>query len=245
MRPAGVVGADTIAGMVRVVLAEDDPAIAVPLSQALVRAGYQVHVTGDGAETLSVASAGGTDLLILDLGLPVLDGLEVCRRLRAGGFMTPVLILTARHNELDTVVGLDAGADDYLVKPFRKAELLARCRALLRRGPRQPNHDPQRQTVRVDVEARRAWVGATELSLTRKEFALLTVLVREAGRAVPRSSLTEEVWPSAAATKSLDVHVSTLRRKLGAAGDGLVTVRGVGFRFDPQWVSPTPAPLPT
>jgi DNA-binding response OmpR family regulator len=116
-----------------VLLAEDDPAIADPLSRALHREGYAVHVVGDGPAALDAATAGGVDLLVLDLGLPGMDGLEVCRRLRQGGRSVPVLMLTARADEVDFVVGLDAGADDYVAKPFRLAELLARIRALLRR----------------------------------------------------------------------------------------------------------------
>ena len=120
--------------MTRVLLAEDDTSISEPLSRALRREGYEVDVTADGPSTLDKALGEGVDLILLDIGLPELDGLEVCRRVRAGGYAVPVLILTARADEVDTVVGLDAGADDYVTKPFRLAELLARVRALLRRG---------------------------------------------------------------------------------------------------------------
>src|SRR5579872_1994464 len=165
--------------MTRVLLAEDDTSISEPLSRALRREGYQVEVTEDGPTTLGRALSDGVDLILLDIGLPELDGLEVCRRVRAEGHATPVLILTARADEVDTVVGLDAGADDYVTKPFRLAELLARVRALLRRGTADSS---AAHGVRIDTEARRAWHGDTELDLTTKEFDLLALLLHEAGR---------------------------------------------------------------
>jgi DNA-binding response OmpR family regulator len=219
--------------MTRVLLAEDDAAIAEPLARALRREGYEVDVRADGREALAGATE-GVDLLVLDLGLPGMDGLEVCRELRAQGQTVPVLVLTARADEVDTVVGLDAGADDYVTKPFRLAELLARARALLRRGGHEAS-TPIR--VRIDAEARRAFLDETELHLTAKEFDLLRVLVREAGRVVPREQLMREVWDADwyGPTKTLDMHVSWLRRKLGDdAGQPrfIATVRGVGFRFE-------------
>ena len=220
--------------MTRVVLAEDDPAISEPLARALLREGYTVDVAPDGVTALSLARA-GTDLVILDLGLPELDGLEVCRRLRSDGSTLPILVLTARADEVDTVVGLDAGADDYVTKPFRLAELLARARALLRRGgPDAPASEP---FVRIDVEARRAWFGDTELHLAPKEFELLALLVREEGKVVPRDRIMKEIWGTRwmSSTKTLDMHISVLRRKLGddaTAPTFITTVRGVGFRFD-------------
>src|ERR687889_832626 len=161
--------------MTRVLLAEDDAAIAEPLARALRREGYEVDVRTDGRAALAGATE-GVDLVVLDLGLPGMDGLEVCRRLRHEGSGVPVLVLTARADEVDTVVGLDAGADDYVTKPFRLAELLARARALLRRGGHEASA-PVR--VRIDAEARRAFLDETELHLTAKEFDLLRVLVRE------------------------------------------------------------------
>src|SRR5579859_7654944 len=160
--------------MTSVLLAEDDASISDPLARALRREGYDVNVSADGPSTLDAALAGGIDLIVLDLGLPRLDGLEVCRRLRSEGRSVPVLVLTARADEVDTVVGLDAGADDYVTKPFRLAELLARVRALLRRGA--PEAAGQ-SGVRIDPESRRAWLGDEELVLTTKEFDLLRVLV--------------------------------------------------------------------
>lgn len=219
-----------------VLLAEDDPTISEPLARALHREGYDVDVQPDGLGALARAAERDVDLVVLDIGLPGMDGLEVCRRLRADGHGVPVLVLTARADEVDTVVGLDAGADDYVTKPFRLAELLARVRALLRRGPSEGSVIDV-HGVRVDVESRRAWLREDELTLTAKEFDLLTVLAREAGKVVTRDDLMREVWESAwfSSTKTLDMHVSWLRRKLG--DDALqptfiTTVRGVGFRFE-------------
>ncbi len=220
--------------MTRVLLAEDDPAISDPLARALRREGYDVEVCPDGQAALDAALV-TPDLVLLDLGLPLVDGLEVCRRLRAGGMIAPVLILTARADEVDTVVGLDAGADDYVTKPFRLAELLARVRALLRRNVAEfPGDDDY---AKIDVDGRRAWFKGEELQLTAKEFDLLRVLVREQGKVVSREHLMREVWETAwfGSTKTLDMHISVLRRKLGddaAHPQFISTVRGVGFRFE-------------
>jgi DNA-binding response OmpR family regulator len=221
--------------MTRVLLAEDDASIAEPLARALRREGYDVDVRSDGPGALAGAGE-GVDLVVLDLGLPGMDGLDVCRELRARGSEVPVLVLTARADEVDTVVGLDAGADDYVTKPFRLAELLARARALLRRGGHDPEPPPSAR-VRIDAEARQAFLDDEELQLTAKEFDLLRVLVREAGRVVPREQLMREIWDADwyGSTKTLDMHVSWLRRKLGdEAGQPrfIATVRGVGFRFE-------------
>jgi DNA-binding response OmpR family regulator len=220
--------------MTCVLLAEDDTSISEPLARALRREGYDVDVSADGPGTLEAAMAGGIDLIVLDIGLPRLDGLEVCRRLRSDGQTVPVLILTARADEVDTVIGLDAGADDYVTKPFRLAELLARVRALLRRGTPETSVV---QGVRVDADARRAWIGDTELELTTKEFDLLSVLVGDAGKVVTREQIMREVWDSKwwGSTKTLDMHISWLRRKLGDDAHNpryITTVRGVGFRFE-------------
>jgi DNA-binding response OmpR family regulator len=220
--------------MTSVLLAEDDPSISDPLARALRREGYDVDVSADGPATLGRALGGGIDLIVLDLGLPELDGLEVCRRLRSEGRATPVLVLTARADEVDTVIGLDAGADDYVTKPFRLAELLARVRALLRRGSAETQVV---QGVRIDPEARRAWCGERELELTTKEFDLLWALIRDVGKVVTREQLMRDVWGAKwwASTKTLDMHVSWLRRKLGDDAHSskyITTVRGVGFRFE-------------
>ena len=223
--------------MTCVLLAEDDPTIAEPLARALGREGYDVVVQGTGQGAIDAAS--GADLLILDLGLPDMDGLDVARWVRGRGLATPILVLTARADEVDLVVGLDAGADDYVTKPFRLAELLARVRALLRRTHTEGG-DAEELTakdVRMDLAAHRAFQGDRELHLTAKEFELLRVLVREAGSVVSRETLMREVWDTdpTGSTKTLDMHVSWLRRKLGDdAADPryIATVRGMGFRFE-------------
>jgi DNA-binding response OmpR family regulator len=220
--------------MTSVLLAEDDVSISDPLARALRREGYEVEVKTEGAAVLQRVLSGGVDLVVLDLGLPTMDGLEVCRRMRAEGRSVPVLVLTARAEEVDLVVGLDAGADDYVTKPFRLAELLARVRALLRRGAPEV---PDVNGVRINAESRRAWLGDEELSLTAKEFDLLLALVLGAGKVLTREQLMRDVWGMSrgASSKTLDMHVSWLRRKLGddAASPRLITtIRGLGFRFE-------------
>ncbi len=220
--------------MTRVLLAEDDPAISEPLARALRREGYDVDVRADGNAALEGARD-NPDLVVLDLGLPFIDGLEVCRRMRNDGRTFPVLILTARADEVDTVVGLDAGADDYVTKPFRLAELLARVRALLRRTPTDASSTTD--LLRIDPDGRRAWFDEEELHLTAKEFDLLRVLVREQGKVVSREQLMKEIWNTAwfGSTKTLDMHISVLRRKLrddATSPQYISTVRGVGFRFE-------------
>jgi DNA-binding response OmpR family regulator len=223
--------------MTHVLLAEDDPAIAEPLARALTREGYDVVVQGTGQG--AIESAGNADIVVLDLGLPDMDGLDVAREIRSNGQTVPVLVLTARADEVDLVVGLDAGADDYVTKPFRLAELLARVRALLRRthGESADEEELRAQDVRVDVAAHRAFQGDRELHLTTKEFDLLRVLVANAGSVVVRDTLMRDVWGSdpVGSTKTLDMHVSWLRRKLGDDANApryVSTVRGLGFRFE-------------
>ncbi|GGL29096.1 response regulator transcription factor [Phycicoccus endophyticus] len=222
--------------MTTVLLAEDDPAISDPLARALRREGYEVEVCADGESALESALR-QPDLVVLDLGLPAMDGLEVCRRLRQEGSSVPVLILTARADEVDTVVGLDAGADDYVTKPFRLAELLARARALLRRGTGEATEDEGQPLVDIDPEGRRVFLRGEEVQLTGKEFELLRVLVANEGKVVSREKLMRDVWDSAwyGSTKTLDMHISVLRRKLGddaASPRYITTIRGLGFRFD-------------
>ncbi|MDO8144102.1 MULTISPECIES: response regulator transcription factor [Isoptericola] len=223
--------------MTHVLLAEDDPAIAEPLARALSREGYDVVVQGTGQGAID--HAGDADIVVLDLGLPDVDGLDVAREIRGRGLSTPILVLTARADEVDLVVGLDAGADDYVTKPFRLAELLARVRALLRRthGEAAEDEEMRAQDVRVDVSAHRAFQGDRELHLTTKEFDLLKVLVANAGSVVVRDTLMRDVWGSdpVGSTKTLDMHVSWLRRKLGDDANApryISTVRGLGFRFE-------------
>lgn len=222
--------------MTRIVLVEDDPTISEPLTRALGREGYEVvwHGTGMGG----VGAADTADLMILDLGLPDIDGVDVARRVRDKGLTVPILMLTARADEVDLVVGLDAGADDYVTKPFRLAELLARVRALLRRRAHGDlAGDLSVRGVRVDVSGHRAYLGSDELQLSSKEFDLLHMLVANAGSVVSREAIMREVWDAEpdAPSKTLDMHVSWLRRKLGddaTKPDFITTVRGVGFRFE-------------
>lgn len=224
----------------KVLLVEDDEGIAAPLAAALGGGGYAVTRVATGREALALAT---DDLaaVVLDLGLPDIDGVEVCRRLHDQHPGVPVLMLTARTSEADVVVGLDAGADDYVTKPFRLAELLARLRALIRRAQAGAAdaevESVEAQDVRVDLAARRAWRGDVELDLTPKEFDLLAMLVREAGTVVTREDIMREVWETTwfGSTKTVDMHVSWLRRKLGDdAGSPryISTVRGVGLRFE-------------
>jgi DNA-binding response OmpR family regulator len=232
--------------MVQLLLVEDDDGIAAPLERALAREGYAVQRAADGATALAaLLGSEPPGLAILDLGLPDLDGLEVCRQARDGGYPAPILILTARGDELDRVVGLDSGADDYLAKPVSLGELLARVRALLRRSPLVgASPAPTRPTgadtigrLRVDEPAHRAFVGDGEIELSAKEFALLALLAREAGKVVTRERIMEEVWDEHwfGSTKTLDVTLGRLRAKLEPTEPGvrIAAVRGVGFRLEP------------
>ncbi|MGH8829388.1 MAG: response regulator transcription factor [Jiangellaceae bacterium] len=227
--------------MARVLLVEDDEAISVPLARAMRREGHDVEVAATGERALTQVRDGRYELVVLDLGLPDMDGVDVCRRLRRDAQPIPVLVLTARVQEVDAVVSLDAGADDYVTKPFRLAELMARIRAVLRRGHHatvETAPDVVVSDLRIDPRARQVWLGAEEMSLSAKEFDLLHLLVREAGHVVTREQIMREVWDVNwwSSTKTLDMHVSWLRRKLGddpAHPRFVTTVRGVGFRFEP------------
>lgn len=226
--------------MARLLLVEDDDGIAVPLERALRREEHDVVRTASGEQGLTLALSGTFELVLLDLGLPDVDGLEVCRRLREAGSTVAVLMLTARGDELDRVVGLDVGADDYLTKPFSLAELAARLRALLRRtavadaDAVPPAGAPG--ALAVEADARRVHVGDQEVALTVKEFDLLAVLHREQGKVVPREKLMAEVWDEHwfGSTKTLDVTVARLRTKLEEHGATarVTTARGVGFRLE-------------
>ncbi|CAM3807659.1 response regulator transcription factor [Smaragdicoccus niigatensis] len=227
-----------MAPMSSVLLAEDDEAIAAPLARALGREGYTVTVERDGPAALDLALTGDHDLLILDLGLPGMDGLEVCRQVRAQNTNLAVLMLTARTDEVDFVVGLDAGADDYVGKPFRLAELMARVRALLRRRVSADETTLEACGVRMEPAGRRVTVNGAEISLANKEYELLRVLLERAGQVVSRETILSEVWGDVdlRGSKTLDMHMSWLRRKIGDEGPAaerrIVTVRGVGFRFN-------------
>ena len=229
----------------RLLVVEDDDGIALPLVRTLEREGYDVERVATGGDGIDRVAQGDVDLVLLDLGLPDMDGLDTCRQLRSGGYESGILILTARGGELDRVVGLDVGADDYLGKPFALAELLARTRALLRRSARPADDDtaPSGGPVvaddgglRVDVQGRRVWVHDTEVALTSKEFDLLALLESERHTVLTRERLMDEVWDENwfGSTKTLDVTMGRLRQKLeeAAAPVQIVTVRGVGFRLE-------------
>jgi DNA-binding response OmpR family regulator len=214
----------------RVLLVEDDHDIAEPLARALTREGYEVDSAGDGRVALQTVLDVPPDLIILDIGLPGMDGLEVCRHVREVRPQIPILMLTARDGELEMVAGLDAGADDYVTKPFRLSELLARVRAMLRRSA---PLELVAGDVRVDESSRQAWRHERLLDLSPKEFDLLALLVREAGKVVARERIMDEVWDVNwfGSTKTLDMHMSWLRKKLGDP-PLIATVRRVGFRFE-------------
>src|SRR5919204_1044999 len=225
-------------GTARILVVEDDVTLGGGLEQALAAQGYLVAWARSGAEALTLAARDPTGLVLLDLKLPDLDGVEVCRRLRASFPALAIVILTARREEIDVIVGLDAGADDYLTKPFRLGELLARLRAHTRRL--EPSRSSDRLAVgdlELDRAARRAWRAGRELDLRPKEFDLLALLMGEAGRAVPRERIMAEVWDAHwfGSTKTLDMHIVALRRKLGAQPDEpgrVTTLRGVGYRLE-------------
>jgi two-component system response regulator MprA len=228
-----------------VLIADDDRTIRESLRRALTLNGYQVTAVADGVEALSTARREPCDALVLDVMMPGVDGLGVCRVLRADGDRTPILMLTARVETSDRVAGLDAGADDYLAKPFELEELLARLRALLRRAaptePTQPVEpvepvdpvDLEVGQLRLDPLGRRAWYGQGELTLSKTEFDLLELLVRNAGIVLDHGTIYDRIWgyDFGPDSKNLAVYVSYLRRKLDAVGgrDLIQTVRGVGY----------------
>jgi DNA-binding response OmpR family regulator len=221
-----------------VLFVEDEPSISEPFSAALTREGFEPVVAGTLAEARALASSRPLDFVLLDLGLPDGDGRDLCRELRAASDV-PIIVLTARGTELERVLGLELGADDYVVKPFSGAEVIARMRAVLRRARPAPAAVPGPAEIgplRMDAGARRVWLDGEELQLSRKEYDLLAELVAHAGEVVTREDLMARVWDENwfGSTKTLDVHVRWLRGKLGddpAEPRFLHTVRGVGFRF--------------
>jgi DNA-binding response OmpR family regulator len=232
-----------LAPMARVLVVEDEEDIAFPLVRTLEREGYAVTWVEDGQTALDRLKSEQDDVVILDLGLPDMDGLEVCRKAREGGYDGAIMIVTARAGELDRVVGLDYGADDYLAKPFGLAELQARVRALLRRtsGSQSGSADDVDAAdgaggLRIDVGARRVYAGTDEVSLTGKEFEVLNILAANRDQVVPRSRLMADVWDENwyGSTKTLDVTIGRLRQKLESVGvtERVVAVRGVGFRLE-------------
>jgi DNA-binding response OmpR family regulator len=218
---------------VDVLLVEDDDSVAEPLAKGLTRDGFAVHRVATGSDALLAAEP---DVVILDLGLPDIDGLEVCRRLRARSAV-PIIVVTARGEEVDRVVGLELGAVDYMVKPFGFRELIARIRAVTRRSERRAE---ERRTIEIgalviDLRTHRVLVDDHEIALTPKEFDLLVFLASDPGAVRTRTEILETVWDPHwyGPTKTLDVHVASLRRKLGDAAS-VATVRGVGFRLEPS-----------
>ena len=216
----------------RVLIADDDVAVRSSLERALRLEGYEVTLAADGRSTLDEVITAPPDALVLDVRMPELDGLEVCRRLRAMADPTPVLMLTARDSVSDRVEGLDAGADDYLVKPFALPELLARLRALLRRWPAEG--DVLRfEDLSLDPVAHQAWRGERLLKLTRTEFALLELFLEHPRQVLPRSVIIDRVWgyDGGTGSNSLEVFVGYLRRKTEEMGEArlIQTVRGVGY----------------
>ncbi|RSM34872.1 DNA-binding response regulator [Amycolatopsis balhimycina DSM 5908] len=219
-----------------VLVVEDETAIAELAALYLKRDGFGVHVEADGGRALDAVRRLKPVAIVLDIGLSGMDGIEICKTLRAAGNWTPVLFVTARDDELDRLLGLEIGADDYLTKPFSPRELAARVRTVLRRAS---GATPAAETfavggARVDVLSRRAWAGDVEISLTSTEFDLLTHLLRHPGQVLSRDQLLSAVWGYAAAagTRTVDVHVAQLRAKLGASSP-IRTVRGIGYAADP------------
>jgi len=226
-------------------LVEDDDRISQPLARLLQTEGFTVHHLDRSAQVAETVEREHPDLVLLDLSLPDGDGLEVCRRLRDAHPTLPIVMLTARAEEVDVVVGLGAGADDYITKPFRVGELVARIRARLRlavpvpaaaAGTTNPD-DHDGPGLHLDAAARRVWVDGEEVALSPKEFDLLAHLVHHAGTTLRREQIMSDVWDEHwwGSTRTLDTHVAALRRKLGDTADPprfITTVRGVGLRFE-------------
>jgi DNA-binding response OmpR family regulator len=219
-----------------VLVVEDDRAIADLVCLYLRRDGFGTQVETDGRSALAAVERLRPVAVVLDVGLPVTDGIEVCRRMRAGGDWTPVLFVTARDDEVDRVLGLELGADDYVTKPFSPRELVARVRTVLRRssgGPSMTGEVLELGSTRVDVGQRRVWTDGAEVSLTSTEFDLLAHLMRRPGQVFERAQLLSAVWgySAVAGTRTVDVHIAQLRAKLGTSSP-IRTVRGVGYSAD-------------
>lgn len=223
----------------RILLIEDEPGLVLTLTDRLQGEGYQVESCGDGESGLARAIAGSFDLIILDLMLPRKSGLEVCRRLRKAGVGTPIIMLTARSQVVDKVVGLQVGADDYLTKPFDMMELLARIEALLRRAARAPGAAEAVYSfggVRVDFESAEVTRDGRPVALSAREFQLLRYLIENRGRVLGRDELLKEVWGYQAlpSTRTVDVHMAWLRQKLESNPkhpEFILTLRGLGYKF--------------
>ncbi|MEP7021753.1 MAG: response regulator transcription factor [Pseudonocardiales bacterium] len=223
----------TARGLILVI--EDEPAIAEVIRINLVNAGYGAHVERDGEGGLGAVGRLRPAAVILDVGLPGIDGIEVCRRMRATQDWTPVLFVTARDDEVDRIVGLELGADDYVTKPFSPRELVARVTSVLRRtrGVAAASAGLQVGDVRLEPAERRAFVAEVEINFTATEFDLLAYLMQRPGRVFSREQLISEVWgySSFAANRTVDVHIAQVRAKLGDASP-IRTVRGVGYAVD-------------
>jgi two-component system OmpR family response regulator len=226
----------------RILVAEDDARLAGLLEQSLTEAGWTVEVQHDGRAAFDAGlreGGGFYDVLLLDWMLPELDGVTVCHRLRTVGVRTPVMLLTARTTVVDRVTGLDAGADDYLMKPFELDELLARLRALYRRARSDDVVAPlQVGDLVLDPRARRTLRGGLEIELSAREFAILQLLMQRSGQLVTRLDILDEVWDGETDLRSnvIDVHIATLRAKVDKPFEraAIETIRGVGYRLDPQ-----------
>lgn len=219
----------------RVLVVEDDELLAESLLRGLTAQGYAVEVARDGIDGLHLATEFRYDVMILDILLPGLNGYQVCARLRDAGVAVPILMLTAKDGEWDQAEGLDGGADDYLVKPFHYAVLLARIRALLRRGPSRTRPVLRHGDLRLDPAAHRCWRAGRDIELTPREFAILRYLLSRGGEVVTKQDILDHVWGDYDLDHRnvVEVHVSSLRRKIAQPGTGspIETVRGVGYQL--------------
>ncbi|WP_168916372.1 response regulator transcription factor [Microcella flavibacter] len=225
--------------MIRILIVDDEPSLSEPLAYLLSREGYETVVADDGNAALAEFDRGGADLVLLDLMLPGLPGTEVCRELRQRSSV-PIIMLTAKDSEVDIVVGLELGADDYVTKPYSTRELLARIRAVLRRRVDEEDVDPgvlESGGVRMDIDRHQVSVDGATVAMPLKEFELLELLLRNAGRVLTRGQLIDRVWGADyfGDTKTLDVHVKRIRSKIEKDPSNpqlLLTVRGLGYRFE-------------
>lgn len=214
----------------RVLVVDDDPPLRRMLQRTLVAEGFEVTLAPDGGAALVAAERSAPDVIVLDVAMPALDGLAVCRRLRSKGLPTPILMLTARDAVPDRVAGLEAGADDYLVKPFAVQELIARIRALTRRRSETAGSLLSYADLTLEAHTRKATRGGRAIEMTGREAALLELLLREPGRTVTRERAIDEIWEGAAEPNVVDRYVTRLRRKLGEP-QLIRTVRGAGFEL--------------
>lgn len=223
----------------KILLVEDEPGLRITLSDRLHSEGYQVETAADGEEGLERAAGGSFDLIVLDIMLPRKSGLDVCRDLRQRGFTTPILMLTARGQTVDKVIGLKLGADDYLTKPFEMPELLARIEALLRRArqaPAQPGSTHRFGSIQVDLRGTEVLRDGKQVPLSAKEFQLLRYFIEHPGETLSREKLLSDVWGygETMSTRTVDVHVAWLRQKLEndpKQPQLIVTVHGLGYKF--------------